>query len=223
MKKSRSGFTLIEAAISIAVLGVVSTTVVEVIQWSAAQHRQAERKRCAVGGRDNHPRRIHAPRLVGHDSGKCRQDALARRNHSGFRGSADVPACERGKRGGHKESGGRKGLRGKCISVEISWANRASPQNDRVHLATWVFAHRKWGKSREGRRLMTRRRAFTLIELLVAMSLFAVILPLSGWLIYLLLHAQNGQRQFNCRRTDAITICPHVSRRRPCGAKGGGL
>jgi prepilin-type N-terminal cleavage/methylation domain-containing protein len=39
---------------------------------------------------------------------------------------------------------------------------------------------------------MTRRRAFTLIELLVAMSLFAVIMPLSGWLIYLLLHAQTA-------------------------------
>ena len=39
---------------------------------------------------------------------------------------------------------------------------------------------------------MTRRRAFTLIELLVAMSLFAVILPVSGWLIYVLLHAQTA-------------------------------
>jgi prepilin-type N-terminal cleavage/methylation domain-containing protein len=39
---------------------------------------------------------------------------------------------------------------------------------------------------------MTGRRAFTLIELLVAMSLFAIILPLSGWLIYILLHAQTA-------------------------------
>jgi prepilin-type N-terminal cleavage/methylation domain-containing protein len=39
---------------------------------------------------------------------------------------------------------------------------------------------------------MTRRRAFTLVELLVAMSLFAVILPLSGWLIYILLQAQTA-------------------------------
>jgi prepilin-type N-terminal cleavage/methylation domain-containing protein len=39
---------------------------------------------------------------------------------------------------------------------------------------------------------MTRRRAFTLIELLVALSLFAIILPISGWLIYVLLHAQTA-------------------------------
>lgn len=39
---------------------------------------------------------------------------------------------------------------------------------------------------------MTRRRGFTLIELLVALSLFAVILPVSGWLIYVLLHAQTA-------------------------------
>ena len=34
---------------------------------------------------------------------------------------------------------------------------------------------------------MTRRRAFTLIELLVALSLFGIIFPLSGWLIYILI------------------------------------
>jgi prepilin-type N-terminal cleavage/methylation domain-containing protein len=39
---------------------------------------------------------------------------------------------------------------------------------------------------------MNRRRAFTLIELLVALSLFAIILPLSGWLIYILLQAQTA-------------------------------
>lgn len=39
---------------------------------------------------------------------------------------------------------------------------------------------------------MTRRSAFTLIELLVALSLFALILPLSGWLVYILLHAQTA-------------------------------
>jgi prepilin-type N-terminal cleavage/methylation domain-containing protein len=36
------------------------------------------------------------------------------------------------------------------------------------------------------------RRGFTLIELLVAISLLAVIIPLSGWTIYLLLRAQTA-------------------------------
>ena len=102
MKKSRNGFTLIEAAVSIAVLGVVSTTVVEVIQWSAAQHRQAERKRCALEAAttilDEFTLRDWSA-MTQENAAKMR---LARRNHSGFRGSADVPACERGKRGGRE-------------------------------------------------------------------------------------------------------------------------
>jgi prepilin-type N-terminal cleavage/methylation domain-containing protein len=44
----------------------------------------------------------------------------------------------------------------------------------------------------KARTFTTHRRGFTLIELLVALSLFAVLLPLSGWLIYLLLHAQTA-------------------------------
>ncbi len=37
-----------------------------------------------------------------------------------------------------------------------------------------------------------RERGFTLIELLVALSLLAVIMPLTGWTIYLLLRAQTA-------------------------------
>src|SRR5579864_4441320 len=44
----RRGLTLIEIAVSVAVLGVGLTTAVEVIQWSAAEHRAAEKKCCAV-------------------------------------------------------------------------------------------------------------------------------------------------------------------------------
>jgi prepilin-type N-terminal cleavage/methylation domain-containing protein len=39
---------------------------------------------------------------------------------------------------------------------------------------------------------MKSRRGFTLVELIVAMSIFAVILPLSGWMIYVLLRAQTA-------------------------------
>ncbi len=39
-----------------------------------------------------------------------------------------------------------------------------------------------------------RRRGFTLIELLVALSLLAVIMPLTGWTIYLLLRRKRPAR-----------------------------
>jgi prepilin-type N-terminal cleavage/methylation domain-containing protein len=39
---------------------------------------------------------------------------------------------------------------------------------------------------------MKSRRGFTLVELIVAMSIFAVILPLSGWMVYVLLRAQTA-------------------------------
>jgi prepilin-type N-terminal cleavage/methylation domain-containing protein len=140
VKKSRSGFTLIEAAISIAVLGVVSTTVVEVIQWSAAQHRQAERKRCA----------LEAATTILDEFTLRDWSTVTQKNAAKMRLSVETIQAlgdpqmsllvKEETEEGAKESGGRKGLRGKCVSVEISWANRASPKNDRVHLATWVFA-----------------------------------------------------------------------------------
>ncbi len=40
--------TLLEVAVSAVVLGAVLTTVAQVIQWSAAEHRAAQRKRCAL-------------------------------------------------------------------------------------------------------------------------------------------------------------------------------
>ena len=46
--RSRSGMTLLEVAVSAVVLGAVLTTVAQVIQWSAAEHRAAQRKRCAL-------------------------------------------------------------------------------------------------------------------------------------------------------------------------------
>lgn len=55
----------------------------------------------------------------------------------------------------------------------------------------------------ESRHTMNRRAGFTLIELLVAMSLFAVIAPLAGWMIFLLLRAQTASAD---SLADAMTL-----------------
>ena len=140
MKNSRNGLTLIEVAISVAVLGVVSTTVLQVIQWSAAQHRAAQRKRCALEAAttilDEFTLRDWSE-ITQQDGAKIRLPVET----SQALGDAQLSLLVKEERvEGDKESRDRKGLDGKFVSVEISWANRASPQKDRVQLATWVFA-----------------------------------------------------------------------------------
>lgn len=48
-----------------------------------------------------------------------------------------------------------------------------------------------------------RRHGFTLIELLVAITLFAVILPMAGWTVYVLLRAQTASAD---SLADAMTL-----------------
>lgn len=148
VSKTKRGLTLIEVAISILVLGVVSTTVVEVIHWSAAQHRAAERKRCALEianaildqftirdwsaiTREN-AAKIKLPVEAAHTLGDAHLLLQVEDETSGKAGKAE------------------KDLESKCVTVEISWTNGASSQVDRVHLSTWVFP-RKAGPAVQGR------------------------------------------------------------------------
>jgi prepilin-type N-terminal cleavage/methylation domain-containing protein len=139
--QTKNGLTLIEVAIAVVVLGVVSTTVAEVLQWSAAQHRAAERKRCALEiataildkftVRDwsaitpENAAKITLPVEAAQSLGN--PHLLLQVNHE----------KERGQPG---EAG--KGLESKRVSVEISWINGASTQVDRVSLCTWVFSRK---------------------------------------------------------------------------------
>ena len=54
VSKTKRGLTLIEVAISILVLGVVSTTVVEVIHWSAATTPGGRAETMRLGDRERH-------------------------------------------------------------------------------------------------------------------------------------------------------------------------
>jgi prepilin-type N-terminal cleavage/methylation domain-containing protein len=139
VSKPKCGLTLIEVAISILVLGVVSTTVAEVIQWSAAQHRAAERKRCALDIAnailDRFTIRDWSTITPG-NAAKIKLPAEAAHTL----GDAHLLVQVEDEKAAGKTGKEEKALESKCVTVEISWTNGASSQVDRVQLSTWVFA-----------------------------------------------------------------------------------
>jgi prepilin-type N-terminal cleavage/methylation domain-containing protein len=134
----KRGLTLIEVAISVVVLGVVSTTVAEVMQWSVAQHRAAERKRCAL--------EIATSIL---DKFTVRDwSAITAKNAATIKLPAEATQSlvdphlnvevEQEKEAG-KTADAAKSLLSKRVSVELSWTDGAVAKLDCVHLSTWVF------------------------------------------------------------------------------------
>lgn len=143
--RTRAGLTLLEVAVSAAVLGVILTTVAQVIQWSAAEHRAAQRKRCAL------------------ESATTVLDRLTVRDWSAItpESAAAIPlpaeavqwlvaphlvvtVAEETQRPGPLKNGTpasakRESPPAKRITVELSWANRAGGPNEHVRLSTWVF------------------------------------------------------------------------------------
>lgn len=132
---TKNGLTLIEVAVSVVVLGIVSTTVAEVLQWSAAQHRAAERKRCAL--------EIATTIL---DEFTVREwSTITPENAAKVTLPVEVAnslvephlllqVSQEKKNGEGPES--------KRVSVEISWHSGASTQVDRAQLCTWVFSQK---------------------------------------------------------------------------------
>jgi prepilin-type N-terminal cleavage/methylation domain-containing protein len=137
VSKTKRGLTLIEVAISLLVLGVVSTTVAEVIQWSAAQHRAAERKRCALDIANAILDRFTIRDWSTITPGNAAKIKLPVEAAPVLVDANLLVQVEDEKAAG--KTGKEKGLQSKRVSVEISWTNGASSQVDRVQLVTWVF------------------------------------------------------------------------------------
>jgi prepilin-type N-terminal cleavage/methylation domain-containing protein len=139
--RTKNGLTLLEVAISVVVLGIVSTTVAEVLQWSVAQHRAAERKRCALEIAttilDEFTVRDWSA-ITAADAAKINLSVVAAQT---LRDPHLVVQVNAEKSAGKSDDAG-KGLDAKRVSVEITWINSGSPQTDRVQLSTWVFTPR---------------------------------------------------------------------------------
>lgn len=166
--RARAGFTLLEVAVAVIVLGAVLTTVAEVIQWSAAEHRAAQRKRAALEAattlldkftvRDwsaitpenaaalrlqpETTRLLVNPRLVVTvaEEKEPGDEPLEPQRPRAAKSSANVA----GLHGRPAETG--HALHVKRISIELTWAGGPGRGDEHVRLSTWIYA----GPSRNG-------------------------------------------------------------------------
>ena len=126
MTKARHGLTILEVAVSIVVLGATLALSAQVIQWSAAEHRALQRKRCALEAAST-----LLDRLTARDyAAITAESAAATRlpaDTAQFLGDArlDVAIAEEK---GHDESDGTKGPSSSAgISSPTPSAGRSSP------------------------------------------------------------------------------------------------
>jgi hypothetical protein len=144
---------LLEVAVSVIVLGAVLATVAQVIHWSAAEHRAAQRKRCALEAATT-----VLDRLTVRDwSAITAENAAAIRlppETMQFLIDAHLAVTvaeekEESPASGRREQARilpqntlaevRDALRSKKVSVDVSWANRRGAQSEHVRLSTWLF------------------------------------------------------------------------------------
>jgi Tfp pilus assembly protein PilV len=126
----RRGFTIFEVAVSAVVLGAVVTTAAQLVQWSVKLHQVALQKRCALEAATSLLDRLSARPWSAITAESAKDASLPTEvrnflvdpqlNVAVAEDKADSP-------------------RGKTISVEISWAERAGKRTQQVHLTTWVF------------------------------------------------------------------------------------
>ncbi|HEV8002727.1 MAG TPA: hypothetical protein VGP63_22770 [Planctomycetaceae bacterium] len=120
-------------AVSVLVLGAVVTTAAQLVQWSVALHQVALKKRCALEAATTVQDRMSA-RPWSAISGESAKDASLPAEVKEF---LVDPRLTVGVAEDKEQSAGS--VRGKKISVEISWAERAGTHTQHVQLTTWVF------------------------------------------------------------------------------------
>ncbi len=125
----RRGFTIFEMMAATAVLGVVVTTSALLVQWSASLHRVAIKKRCALEAATTLLDRINA-RPWSSITARSVQDLQLPAETKRFLGDPELAVAV-------TEQAGPP--RGKKISIEVSWTERAGQRPQQVKLTSWVF------------------------------------------------------------------------------------
>ncbi len=125
----RRGFTIFEMMAATAVLGVVVTTSALLVQWSASLHRVAIKKRCALEAATTLLDRINARPWSSMTSQSVRDLQLPAETKR-FLGDPELAVAVTDQAGPP---------RGKKISIEISWTERAGQRPQQVKLTSWVF------------------------------------------------------------------------------------
>jgi Tfp pilus assembly protein PilV len=127
---NRRGFTIFEVAVSAVVLGAVITTAAQLVQWSVSLHQLALKKRCALEAATTVLDRMSAREWSSITAQAANEMSLPPETKA-FLGDPRLAVAVTNE--GEEP-------RGKKVSVEISWAERAGKPTQQVHLATWVFA-----------------------------------------------------------------------------------
>jgi type II secretory pathway pseudopilin PulG len=138
---------LLEVAVSVVVLGAVLATAAQVIQWSAAEHRAAQRKRCALEAATTALDRLTMldwSAITSENAATIRLPTETAQFLINPRITVSVaeekglpPATGRLPRDAVAEVNAAPPA--KVISVDVSWSNRPGGRSEYVRLSTWVF------------------------------------------------------------------------------------
>jgi hypothetical protein len=121
--------TVFEVAVAAVVLGAAVTTAAQLVQWSASLHQVALKKRCALEAATSVLDRISARPWSAITAESVKELSIpAESKEFLIDPRLSVAISEAGEE-----------PRGKKISVEISWAERAGKRTQQVQLTTWVF------------------------------------------------------------------------------------
>jgi hypothetical protein len=138
---------LLEVAVSVVVLGAALATVAQVIQWSAAEHRAAQRKRCALEAATTVLDRLTVldwSAITSESAAAIRLPAETAQFLINPRLSVNIAEemdrlPETGRLPRNAAAEVKDAPPAKQISVEVSWANRPGGRSEHVRLSTWVF------------------------------------------------------------------------------------
>jgi prepilin-type N-terminal cleavage/methylation domain-containing protein len=128
MQKKRNGMSLIEVSAAIVLLGALAMIVMQALEWTLVERREAERREVAMLEAANAMERLASTKwelLSLSPSAEQPLSAVAKELLPDGRLTTEVKAA------GNDPAARR-------LVVEVHWRNRAGEENQPVRLTTWV-------------------------------------------------------------------------------------
>jgi Tfp pilus assembly protein PilE len=128
MQIRRLGMSLMEVSAAIVLLGALATVVMQALEWTLVERREAQRRETAMVEAANAMERLAAEKwesLAPHASAAEPLSAVAKETLPGGRLTTEVTAA------GDNPAARR-------IVVEVHWLNRAGEEDKPVRLTTWI-------------------------------------------------------------------------------------
>jgi prepilin-type N-terminal cleavage/methylation domain-containing protein len=129
MQIRRHGLSLMEVSAAIVLLGALATVVIQALEWTLVERREAQRREIAMVEAANAMERLAAAKwesLAPHASAEESLSAIATEMLPSGRLTTEVTAA------GESPAARR-------IVVEVHWLNRAGEEGKPVRLTTWIY------------------------------------------------------------------------------------